>query len=129
MIVHKPILSMTAGLCVVGVMCFYIVICWQGDTNKLSPAEIRTRKIARTRRRKEEMEKRAAEDTRRRIDAKEMAVAKARDEMGVRRRRNRDVELDTVQNGTDGGSGTETESETDSDHSSTQSEDNSQAER
>lgn len=127
MLVHRPFLSLLTGLCMMGVMCFYVVICWQNRVNKPSAAEIRTKKIARARRKKEELERRDSEATRRRIVAKELAVAKSRDEMGLKRRNKTDM----VQNGTAGGNGTDSGSGGETEDSDTQSgsEEDSQTER
>lgn len=107
----------------IGVVCFYIVVCWQNYTNKPSAAEVRSRKAARARKKKEELTKREEEATRRRIEAKEMAVTKSRDGMRLRRRGD-NSEPGVVQNGIDDGSPSEGDSDL---HSA--SEEDSQTER
>jgi hypothetical protein len=92
MLVHKPFLTIFTGLCVFGVVCFYIIICLQGRAKKVSASEIRTRAIARARRRKEFLEKKAAEESQRRIDFKELAVEKSRIQTGLKKRMNNGVQ-------------------------------------
>lgn len=125
MFVHRPFLSILTGLCVIGVVCFYIIVCWQSYSNKPSAAEVRTRKAARARKRKEELAKREEEAIRRRIEAKEIAVAKSRDGMRLKRRGN-NSESEVIQNGIDSDSASEETG--DSDINSASGED-SQAER
>ena len=86
MIVHKPYLTITTGLSVLGALCFYSMVCWQGRSNRPSVGEFRAKKVIRAKRRKEEMAKREAEDARRRIEAKEAAVLKSRDSMHLKQR-------------------------------------------
>lgn len=126
MFIHRPLLSLLTGLCMIGVVCFYITICWQSHRNKPSAAEIKIRKVARARKRKEELEKREAETTRQRIEAKELAVAKSRDKVKLKRR-DKNAELEEVQNGTENGSDDETGS-SDAQDTQSGSEDDSQIE-
>ena len=86
MIVHKPYLSMITGFCVLGAICFYVVICWQGRSNRPSSAELQAKRALRAKRKKEEKEKKEAEDARRRIEAKAAAVAKTRDSIQLKQR-------------------------------------------
>ena len=94
-----------------GVICFYMMVCWQNHSNRPSAAEIKIRKAARARKRKEELAKREAEATRKRIEAKELSVAKSRDAM-ILRKRNKDVKLDdTIDQTESEGSDTQSSSE------------------
>ena len=86
MIVHRPYLSIIAGFCLLSVVCFYMVVCWQGHSNRPSSAELQAKRAIRAKRRKEEMAKRDAENARRRIEAKEVAVIKSRDSMRLKQR-------------------------------------------
>ncbi len=73
-----------------GVVLFYVVICWQNNANRPSAAEIRSRKAARAKRRKEELAKRAEEATQRRIAEKELAVEKMRNSAKILKRNCKD---------------------------------------
>lgn len=96
---------MLAGFCMVCVVCFYIIVCWQSRTNRPSGAEIKSRKAARARRRKEELAKREEEATRRRIEAKEKAVTKSRDAIRLRKRDENDIQNAESDGGTESTSG------------------------
>lgn len=113
MIVHRPYLSAVTGFSMLGVLCFYTVICWQGHKNKPSAAEIKARKVSRARKKKEELAKREEEATRRRIAAKEIKVAKSRDFTNLKKR-NKKTETDDVEmeSDSDSPSGSEQDSQT-----------------
>lgn len=108
MTVHRPYLSILTGCCMLGVICFYVMVCWQNHSNAPSAAEIKIRKAARTRKRKEELAKREAEATRKRIEAKELSVANSRDAMVLRKRNKSD---DTINPTESEGSYTQSSSE------------------
>lgn len=115
MIVHKPYLSMFTGLCVLGVICFYTTVCWQNRSNRLSAAEIRTKRAIRAQRKKEELAKRELEAAQRRVEAKEIAVMKVRDSSTLRKREGKGnpIKEDTESEGNDNSqSGSEQESQT-----------------
>ena len=110
MIAHRPYLSILTGMCVLGVVLFYVVICCQSNANRPSAAEIRSRKAARAKRRKEMLAKREEEATQRRIAEREMAVRKMRDSTKLR---NRDCkENEDIKDGITSSSASELDSET-----------------
>ncbi len=108
MIMYKPYLSILTGFSMLGAVCFYAVICWQGHSNRPSSAELRAKRAIRTKRRKEEMEKREAENARRRIEGKEAAVAKSRDSVQLKQR-NITIKATEQENGGSENSGSEVE--------------------
>ena len=77
---------MITGFCVLGVVFFYLVICWQGRSNRPSSTELRAKKALRAKRRKEEMAKKEADNAQRRIEAKEAAVIKSRNSARLKQR-------------------------------------------
>ena len=90
-----------------GVICFYLVVCFQSRSNRPSATEVKLRKAARARRKREELAKREAEATRRRIEAKEVAISKLRDTVVLKKRKN-------LPNGRDGNEDSDATEESDS---------------
>ena len=69
---------MITGVSMITVICFYLSIICQKKSKKMSSNDIRSRRIAHSRRKKEELAKIKAEDAARRIEAKEGSVLRNR---------------------------------------------------
>lgn len=84
MLIHRPYLTAVTCFCLAAVTSFYLYVGLCGRSNKVSRSDVQKKQAARARKKKEmlekkkEQERKEEERARRRIEAKEGAVAQLR---------------------------------------------------